>query len=440
MTSNDYRTQASQQNLPVVVAGAGLAGLSAALHAARAGQRVVLLEQSEQLGGRAITRSESGWHFNLGAHAIYNAGEGRRILTDLGVQLVGKAPPVTGVQVFIGGQLHPLLGSWLSLGEKLKWPLLLARVMTLDPKAHRGISVTAWLDRLVGSPSSPLRQLMGFLIRVSTYAAAHDKLSAEVGIQQLQLALKANVTYLDGGWQSLLDQLVQLARRQGVELRTGAGLRALKRQGGSWVLSLADGHELAAAGVILAVPPQAVQRLLAPWPELALHRQLAQLEPVLAGTLDVGLTRLPQPGNNGAFGIDEASYFSVHSAKARLAPAGGALIHAMAYLAQPEDPHQLRARLEARLDAFQPGWQKCLGPSHFYPHLTVTHALAKPGAGLAGRPAVEVAELPNLLLAGDWVGETGWLADAALASGREAARRLAPSAKTQRAVAVGSRA
>lgn len=438
MASNDYREQAPPQNLPLVVAGAGLAGLSAALHAARAGQRVVLLEQSEQIGGRAITRRESGWHFNLGAHAIYNAGEGRRILAALGVQLIGKAPPVTGVQVFIDGQLHPLLGSWLGLGEKLKWPLLLARVMTLDPKAHRGISATAWLDGLVGGSSSRLRQLMGFLIRVSSYAAAHDKLSAEVAIQQLQLALKANVTYLDGGWQSLLDQLARLARRQGVELRTGAGLKSLKRQGGSWALSLADGSGLDAAGVILAMPPQAVQRLLAPWPGLALHRQLAELEPVLAGTLDIGLTRLPQPGNKGAFGIDEASYFSVHSAGAKLAPAGGALIHAMAYLAEPEDPHQLRARLEARLDAFQPGWQTCLGPSHFYPHLTVTHALAKPGAGLAGRPAVQVAGLPNLLLAGDWVGESGWLADAALASGREAARRMTLRAESQAAVAAGS--
>jgi len=47
----------------------------------------------------------------------------------------------------------------------------------------------------------------------------------------------------------------------------------------------------------------------------------------------------------------------------------------------------------------------------------VTHVLPGPEAGLAGRPAVAVPRSPGLYLAGDWVGPSGWLSDAAMASG-----------------------
>lgn len=411
-------------SLPVVVAGAGLAGLSAALHLAEAGRRVVLLEQTGHPGGRAISRSVDGWCFNLGPHALYRAGEGQRILADLGVKLRGRTPPVRGPQIFLEERMHPLLGRWLPLADKLALPLLVTRILAARPQAHRDQSAAQWRDSLT-SPG-PLRGLLSFLIRVSSYTAAQQRLSAEVAIHQLQLALKANVLYLDGGWQSLLNQLEELARRQGVEVRTDCRLEALRPVGQNWRLSLTRG-ELDAAGVVLALPPQAIQRLLQAWPELSLQRQLERLEPVLAGCLDLGLRRLPRPGRLAAFGIDEASYFSVHSASARLAPPGAALLHAMVYLEAPQEPDALRARLEARLDLFQPGWRAQLGPSYFYPHLTVTHALALPGQGLSGRPPVAVAELPGLALAGDWVGASGWLADAALASGKAAANHLARS-------------
>jgi hypothetical protein len=48
--------------------------------------------------------------------------------------------------------------------------------------------------------------------------------------------------------------------------------------------------------------------------------------------------------------------------------------------------------------------------------------------GLAGRPAVADTGLDGVLVAGDWVGGVGHLADAALVSGEEAGRRAAAHA------------
>jgi hypothetical protein len=60
-----------------------------------------------------------------------------------------------------------------------------------------------------------------------------------------------------------------------------------------------------------------------------------------------------------------------------------------------------------------------------YLHLmTVAHGTPQAATGgLAGRPPVSVTGRPGLFVAGDWVGPTGLLADAAVASGRAAAQQ-----------------
>ena len=102
-------------------------------------------------------------------------------------------------------------------------------------------------------------------------------------------------------------------------------------------------------------------------------------------------------------------------------------MHAAFYLGPDAPaPAAIEAELVAMVDRLQPGWQDQVVERRFVPDLMVTSALplASEG-GLAGRPAVEVAERPGLFLAGDWVGPEGLLADASLASAREAARAIA---------------
>jgi hypothetical protein len=71
----------------------------------------------------------------------------------------------------------------------------------------------------------------------------------------------------------------------------------------------------------------------------------------------------------------------------------------------------------------------------FLPRIEAVGALPTAASGgFAGRPGVEVPHLAGLYLAGDWVGPEGFLADASLASAREAAR-LALRTPTARAPA-----
>ncbi len=56
---------------PVVVAGAGAAGLAAALALARAGRAVLVAEQADGVGGLARTVEREGYRFDLGGHRFF---------------------------------------------------------------------------------------------------------------------------------------------------------------------------------------------------------------------------------------------------------------------------------------------------------------------------------------------------------------------------------
>ena len=71
----------------------------------------------------------------------------------------------------------------------------------------------------------------------------------------------------------------------------------------------------------------------------------------------------------------------------------------------------------------QPGWRDVLIRRQYLPRIESVSALptAKDG-GFAGRPDPRVPGIPDLYLAGDWVGPEGFLVDASMASAQRAAQ------------------
>ena len=182
---------------------------------------------------------------------------------------------------------------------------------------------------------------------------------------------------------------------------------------------LADGSVIRASAVIVAASPRAASALLPGVPALAAIA--ARLVPVEAACLDVALSSLPRKTGLFALGLDRPLYLSVHSAAARLAPEGGALVHLMKY-GPSGDAAADEAELAALLDEVQPGWQARVVERRFLPAMIASHALVTAeSGGLAGRPEATVPGAKGLFLAGDWVGAEGMLAEASLASGKRAA-------------------
>src|SRR4051812_17090951 len=91
----------------VLIAGGGLCGLAAAALCAKAGLRVLLCERAHRFGGRAITKNEEGFLFNLGPHALYPSF-GREVLDELGVPVHGAKPPGRGSLALDRGKVRTL--------------------------------------------------------------------------------------------------------------------------------------------------------------------------------------------------------------------------------------------------------------------------------------------------------------------------------------------
>lgn len=77
------------------------------------------------------------------------------------------------------------------------------------------------------------------------------------------------------------------------------------------------------------------------------------------------------------------------------------------------------------MDLLQPGWRAEVVEQSFLPQMIASNALVQARlGGLSGRPGPAVPGLPNLYVAGDWVGPEGEKADACFASARSAARLI----------------
>ncbi|MDX2168920.1 MAG: FAD-dependent oxidoreductase, partial [Deltaproteobacteria bacterium] len=219
---------AQTRQAEVIVIGGGLAGLAAAAYAARAGRSVLLCEKAAGLGGRAATSAAGGYRFNLGPHALYRGGPATQVLGELGVAFRGHAPATSGAFAVAAGAAHALPGGFVSLlatglfglSAKLETAKLLAGFAKLDPTPLQRTSVSDWLAGSIRHPA--VRELVGALVRVSSYTADHDRMSAGAAIAQVQEALGHGVLYLDDGWQTLVDGLRDAALNAGAQLLTGA--------------------------------------------------------------------------------------------------------------------------------------------------------------------------------------------------------------------------
>lgn len=429
----------SMKAIDTLVVGGGLAGLVAATTAARAGQRVVLLDP-RPLGGRARCDQRGDYTFNRGPRALYLGGAATPILEALGVDTsAGGTPPVSGARGRLDGVLHLLpqgpgsllRTSMLRPGEKLRFARLLAGLPRVEAAALAGTSFGDFLGDQRLSPTAA--DVVRMIARVATYTADPDQVDAEAVVTNVQLALGEGVRYLDGGFQSLVDDLQRASQIAGVEVRP-IGAASVRGAGGPDTpasVTTTDGSVTHAAAVVVAAgSPNSAAGLLGA-PVVGADRLTA---PVTIASLELGLRKPPR--HTVVFGVGEPLYLSTHCPPARLAPEGHAVVHVMRNHHSNEalNPEEQRAWLRAA--ATQAGvTDDDVVEERFLAEMVVSGGLpTAAGGGLAGRPTVTDPARPGVLLAGDWVGGEGLLADAAVASGAEAGNRAA-ARRTTMAVA-----
>ncbi|MFC4302270.1 phytoene desaturase family protein [Cohnella boryungensis] len=429
-----------------VIIGGGLAGLIAAIELAEAGKTALVLEKSGKLGGRAMTVNKNGALFNLGGHALYAGGEADRLFRRYGLKLTGGSPAAKGTAIW-NGQLAPLPGDPLSLlsSKLLGWlgkgrlVRLLLKIAKADDVGLRAVSLREWAEREIGDPM--VRHIFYALCRTATYTQDPDYQSAGPALKQVRRSLKAGgVKYVDGGWQSIVDQLRDKAAALGVRIHSGASVQEIRHERGATIgVRCADGAEIAAAAVISTASPAATFAMTPGAEGTALRRWKEEARPMYAASLDLALRRLPTADRHLAIGLDRPIFFAHHSRVARLSENGTIVVHVMKYNGLGgQDAKADERQLEQTMSLLHPGWEKEVAARQYLPNIAVVHDYPHIGRTFPDA-GPEVPEIRGLCVAGDWASHGELLVDAAAASALRAARLVATGDwRLREAVSVGS--
>lgn len=382
------------------VIGAGLAGLAAAALAARAGAAVVVHETRGRPGGRATTDERDGYRFDRGPHALYRGGAAERVLGELGIRPRGVAPRLDGV-VVRGGERHRAPTGLVSLlrttalgaADKAELGRVLATLPRQRPADHAGRTASEWVDGV--ACRRRVREVLHLLVRLTTYANHPGTLSADAALMMLQQSTGPGVRYLDRGWETLVDALAATAWRAGARIAVADPVVELPE---------------AAAVIVAAGGPAAATGLVGHDFEVG--------PPAEVACLDLGLRG--EPPCSIALGLDEPMYASHHSVAAGRAPDAGSVLALAEYLAPGVEPD--RGRLERFARTIGVAEDQVVVQRYLHRMVACSAIPVASGGGLAGRPSVQVPGRPGVLVAGDWVGSEGHLADASLASAEAAAR------------------
>ena len=448
MTNQIIKTTLNEPNYKlkeVAIVGGGLAGLTAAVFLAGKGKNVTVIEKSSELGGRARTSVNDGFYFNQGPHALYLAGNCPKILDELNVKYSGRTVDSTNYYVIKKGKMYRLpikLSQLLTtkllkrFGSKIETIRFFMKLNKINIDELQRISFQEWLDK--SFKNSDAKDFVKMLARIATYTYNSETLSAKLALYQIRIAI-GGVIYIDGGWQTLVDRLVDIAKNNGVKFVRGKNVVSIEENNDisnvnrqlPWKIKLSDGTALSYEDVIIATNPTEAYRLLRNNTAInsSFIKHLEKMEkPAKVATLDLALSKLPNPNIYGAYGLDVPLYLSLHSAFAKLSVDGnGVLFHVMKYLDSSieSNPVQDKIEMESLLDMLQPSWRKWVVRKRFLPNMIASNTALNYSQGIMGnRPDIKVPGVNNLYIIGDWVGTEGMLADTSFSSAKTVALKI----------------
>jgi len=369
-------------NQDLMIVGAGLTGLTAAIEAAERGGRVTVAEAHAQPGGRA--RSLPGPYMaNAGPHAIYVDGPWWAWLESRGLTPpLAEAPRRPGL-VRAGGRFGP-------------WPPELSEaIAALPAEAPVEESFRAWLLRHVDAKTADA--IVG-VVFIFTFDHDPGRLSAAFAHGRLRRGLAGGARYVAGGWSTLVDLLAERAAALGVRMDTRTRVSTLPAGPTILATSLAAARRLTGDGSLT-------------WPSAR------------TATIDLGLRACDGPDWFRVIDLDDRIYVARYTlADPTLSPPDHELIQIAAACGPSERKAAVERRVQHLLDQTWPGWGAAVQWRRSAIRTHCTGALDLPGTTWRDRPAVSRGT--NLAVATDQSAAPGLFAEVGIAAARLALQQL----------------
>jgi len=274
------------RNFDVLVIGAGFTGLSAAYELARAGRKVAILEQGEEIGGLAAAFKVGGTRLDRFYHHWFtNDREVMGLIDELGLSdQVRVNPTNTGVYyantVFkLSTPLDLLKFTPLGLIDRIRLGLLALRARRVaNWQALEDRSAADWLRELGGSR---VFEVVWQPLLKGKFGPYAEDVSAVWFWNKIKLrggsrgkAGEERLAYFKGGFVALADALAAKIRSFGGEIETGAAVSALRPgPDGGWE-AVTDKGAFTGARVVATTALPIVADMIRDWAE---PQYLAQL-------------------------------------------------------------------------------------------------------------------------------------------------------------------
>ena len=320
--------------LPIIIVGAGIGGLSAAIRLAAAGKRVIVYEKNSQVGGKMGQVYQDGFRWDTGPSVITM----RHVLAELFASTGRNLDDYLTLQ-----PVDPLTRYFYPDGTVLDvsrdWPTLAQQIAALDerdvtgylaylayaarihditgpifiydepptPRSFLRVPLTQWLkadplrtmqQAIEGHVHSPhLRQLLG---RFATYVGGSPYEAPATLNVIAHVELTGGVWYPRGGIYAIAEAMARLAAELGVEIYTDTPVEQLVVENGRITgIQLSDGQTVAAGAVIANVDVATTYTRLLPDTAVSRRRlqKLRQQEPSCSGfVLLLGVETADLPG------------------------------------------------------------------------------------------------------------------------------------------------
>ena len=285
----------------IVVVGAGLSGLSAALHLAGAGRRVTVLERQAVPGGRAGLIHDHGYRFDTGPTVLTMPEFVAQPLNAVGEELTDRLTlhrldPAYRARFADGSTIH-VRASAAAMAEEIRTTCGAAdaagyeRFVAYLKRLYR-IELPNFIDRNLDSPLQLVGMPLARLVAMGGFRRLDRKVASFVRDERLRrlfsfqamyaglsparaLAIYSVITYMDtvagvfypeGGMHAVPRALAAAAAAHGVTIRYDTSVRRLELSGGRVRAVLTEPGERIPcdAVVVTADLPTAYRELLPP--------------------------------------------------------------------------------------------------------------------------------------------------------------------------------
>ncbi|RPG76622.1 MAG: NAD(P)/FAD-dependent oxidoreductase [Euryarchaeota archaeon TMED248] len=369
----------------VLIVGAGLAGLSAAIDASANGHHVVVVERSEKVGGRGTSQNKENFSLTYGPHLFEKKG--------------------------------PLwqLCRRLSRRKFSSKPLRLDKVEVLG---HGMIRPRGNVSRVIENKTA-IRQgdLENKIVQGASFLSSWDSKNQT----RNKALLKSRLLVSNEGWIGLVGRLAAALDEIGVLIECGLEVESVHDYG----VKLKDGKRIEADVVILACGINKAKQFISKLDNKRSEEVFSKSKLISASIIEVGLDSKPLRGRQAIIDTNnDTAIIDYISIQPRLSASGSHLsaisvggLKGEGEIIKYSSKQERMENLEKFLDSQASGWRKHIVTQLRQEKITIHES---PNNRIDGFIFSDL----GIILAGSWVENDYILSDAAVHSGRTAGKNI----------------